>query len=75
MKFSVLLSIYYKESPIYFRESLNSILSQTLRPSEIILVEDGLLTEELDNEINRYLDLHPHLKIIPLSTNQAWEKP
>lgn len=59
MKFSVLLSIYYKESPIYFRESLNSILSQTLRPSEIILVEDGLLTEELDNEINRYLDLHP----------------
>ena len=41
MKFSVLLSIYYKESPIYFRESLNSILSQTLRPSEIILVEDG----------------------------------
>ncbi len=74
MKFSVLLSIYYKESPIYFRESLNSILSQTLRPSEIILVEDGLLTEELDNEINRYLDLHPHLKIIPLSTNQGLGK-
>ena len=74
MKFSVLLSVYCKESPIYFRESLNSILSQTLRPSEIILVEDGPLTEELDNEITRYLDLHPHLKVITLSINQGLGK-
>lgn len=74
MKFSVLLSVYYKESPIYFRESLNSILSQTLCPSEIVLIEDGPLNEELNNEIIQYLDLYPHLKVIPLPSNQGLGK-
>ena len=47
VKFSVLLSIYYKEKPEYFRECMESIYSQTVLPDEIVLVEDGRLTEEL----------------------------
>ena len=46
-KFSVLLSVYYKENPLYLRESLNSIFNQTLLPTEVILVEDGPLNDEL----------------------------
>ena len=46
VKFSVLLSIYYKEKPEYFRECMESIYSQTVLPDEIVLVEDGRLTDD-----------------------------
>ena len=46
--FSVLLSVYYKEKPEFLEKSIESIyFEQTLKPNEIILVEDGPLTEEL----------------------------
>ena len=32
VKFSVLLSIYYKEKPEYFRECMESVYSQTVLP-------------------------------------------
>jgi len=54
VKFSVLLSIYYKEKPEYFRECMESIYSQTVLPDEIVLVEDGRLTDELYEAISDY---------------------
>ena len=54
VKFSVLLSIYYKEKPEYFRECMESIYSQTVLPDEIVLVEDGRLTDELYEAISEY---------------------
>lgn len=69
--FSVLISIYRKEHPDYLRQSLNSIFSQTLLPTEVILVKDGALTPELDSVINEYESLHPCLKIIPLAQNMG----
>lgn len=52
--FSVLLSVYYKEKPEYFRECMESIYAQTVLPSEIVLVEDGKLTDELYAAISEY---------------------
>lgn len=52
--FSVLLSIYYKESPIHFTQALKSILEQTLQPTEIILIKDGTLTSELEEVIVKF---------------------
>lgn len=52
--FSVLISVYFKENPIYLRQSLESVISQTLRPNEIVLVKDGPLTLELASIINEY---------------------
>lgn len=74
MKFSVLLSIYYKESPEFLQECFNSILSQTLQPNEIILVKDGPITNELESVITEYASLMPMLKIIPLTENQGLGK-
>ena len=45
--FSVLISIYHKENPAYFREALDSVFSQTIQPNELIMIEDGALTPEL----------------------------
>ena len=69
MSFSVLLSLYKKENPLYLRESLNSILGQTLPPDEIVLVLDGPLTKELESVVKEYAKHYPLLKIVPLSEN------
>lgn len=46
-KFSVLMSVYIKENPDFLKEAVESILHQTLQPSEVVIVEDGPLTPEL----------------------------
>ncbi|GMM89464.1 glycosyltransferase [Vibrio fortis] len=52
MLFSVLLSVYSKEDPKYLNDSLESIYDkQSLKPSEIILVKDGLLPPKLNQVI------------------------
>lgn len=53
--FSVLSSIYHKEQPSHFNDCMESIWDkQTLKPTEIILVEDGPLTLELDSIIAQW---------------------
>lgn len=53
-KYSVLMSIYKKENPEYFRIALESMIHQTVAPDEIVLVEDGPLTEELYAVVDDY---------------------
>lgn len=69
MKFSVLMSLYAKERPEFLRESLNSVFSQTLKVDEVILVEDGPLTPELDAVVEKYQAVHPTLRVIKLPVN------
>lgn len=73
IKFSVLLSVYKKEKACYLREALKSIYTnQSIKPSEIILVEDGPLTAELYKEIETQKNtLGNILKIIKLDKNSG----
>ena len=68
-KFSVLLSLYYKEQPSFLIQSLDSILSQTLLPNEIVLVKDGPLTPKLDSIVSEYEKRYNIIKVIPLEKN------
>jgi len=69
MNFSVLISVYDKENPEYLKAALESIWNkQTLRPSEIVLVKDGILTPELDLVIEQFNSIAP-LKICRLDQN------
>jgi len=52
--FSVLISVFKGENPFFLKESLNSILNQTLKPREVILIEDGPLTNELYGVIEEF---------------------
>lgn len=55
MKFSVLMSIYYKEKKEYFNRAMESIWDeQTIKPNEIVLVQDGKLTDDLYNAIKKW---------------------
>lgn len=69
MKFSVLLSVYRKEQPSFFSESLSSVFAQTVPPTEVVLVKDGPLTVELEAVIARFTAAHQEIKVVPLSQN------
>lgn len=69
IKFSVLMSVYIKEKPDFLRESLNSIFKQTLQPNEIVLVEDGPLTNKLYSIINDFQQKYPTFKTVILKEN------
>ncbi len=71
MYFSVLMSVYFKEKPQYLKESLDSVFTQTLPPNEVILVEDGLLTDDLYLVIKEFSEKHRELKVIPLEKNHG----
>lgn len=59
--YSVLMSLYKKEHPEYLRLALDSMINQTVKPDEIVLVEDGPLTDELYKVVEEYKD---HLTIV-----------
>lgn len=69
MKFSVLISVYYKEQPQYLVLALNSIFNQSVLPDEVILVKDGPLTEELNNIILEFCKNYAQITVVPLDTN------
>ncbi|MFY0089923.1 glycosyltransferase [Acinetobacter baumannii] len=71
MEFSILLSLYYKESPLALDQCFLSIWQeQSIHPNEIILVLDGPISEELSQCVTKWQQIiGKPLKVIPLSQN------
>lgn len=69
-KYSVLMSLYIKEEPEYLRQSIQSMVAQTVKPDEIVIVKDGPLTNELQEVLLEYTTKHPDLyKIVESEHN------
>lgn len=70
MKFSVLMAIYINDKPRYLEESLESILCQSKLPNEIVIVQDGIITKELESVLNKYIKEYEGLfKVVRLEKN------
>lgn len=54
MNFSVSICVYDKDNVEYFKESLESIVYQSLLPSQIVLVVDGPINDALEEVINSF---------------------
>ena len=52
--FSVLMSLYHRESPNNLRECLYSLTIQTTKASEVVIVYDGEISEELNCIVSFY---------------------
>jgi glycosyltransferase involved in cell wall biosynthesis len=61
IKYSVLMSLYIKEKPEYLKQSIDSMLNQTIFPDEILIVKDGPLTSELEGVLKVYSNRYPKL--------------
>ncbi len=47
LEYAVLMSVYRKEQPAFLKESIDSLLAQTVLPAQIVIVCDGELTPAL----------------------------
>ncbi len=66
------MSIYVKEKPEYVEECFKSLLRQTVKADEWVVVEDGPLTQELYDLLDRYQKDNPGLiKRIRIDKNQG----
>lgn len=48
------MSVYHADNPIFFDTALQSLVTNTIKPTEIVLVCDGELTEDLEQIIYNY---------------------
>lgn len=72
MKISVLMTVYIREIAQYLTESIESILNQTVKASEIVIVKDGPVRDEINETLKYYEEKYPgFFKIITLEKNQG----
>lgn len=72
MQYSVLMSLYKKENPEWFRLAVQSMLDQTVPPDEIVIVEDGPLPDDLECVVRAFEENNRNLfKIIRNPVNQG----
>lgn len=60
-KYSVLMSLYIKEKSEYLKKSIDSMINQSIKPEQIVIVKDGPLTNELNDVLDTYLSNFPNL--------------
>lgn len=65
--YSALLCVNNTEKSEWLSIALDSMLNQTMKPDEIVLVQNGSLPEDLDATIHQYKEKYPGIiKILPL---------
>lgn len=69
-KFSVSMCVYGKDNPEWFRTAVDSILNQTRKPDEVVLVVDGPVPQVLDVVINHF-EQNSIFKVIRLPENKG----
>ncbi|MBR6873163.1 MAG: glycosyltransferase [Ruminococcus sp.] len=52
-EYCVLMSVYRREKAEFFRAAADSMLGQTVKPAQFVIVCDGPLTDELERELYR----------------------
>lgn len=70
MDYSVLMSVYHKENPMFLSAAIESIIGQTVKTNDFVIVCDGPLNEELDRVIDDFCQKYPVLfHVIRLDKN------
>lgn len=70
--YSVLMSVYGKEKAEFLKQSIESMLNQTVLTNDFVIVCDGPLTKELDKVIDTVESENPGLfQVVRLSENQG----
>ena len=70
LKYSILLPVYHKDKKEYLILSIESMLNQSVKSDDFVIVKDGPLTEELDELLDQYAaNKDNHINIVSLETN------
>lgn len=66
--FTVVMSVYKNDKPEYLRLAIDSLINQTIKPNEIIIITDGPITAQLERELNTYSH-YENIRFIKLYKN------
>ena len=70
MDYSVLMSVYKKDNPEWLKEAIESILNQTVKTNDFVIVEDGALSSELDKVLRGYKSKYSNIiRLVKLKEN------
>ncbi len=70
MEFSVAMCVYGKDNPEWFETAVKSVIEQTAKPSEVILVVDGPVPSELGDVIRKY-EANEWFRVIRFEKNKG----
>ena len=70
-KFSVCMSVYHGDNATFFKQSIDSLLSQTRKPDEIVLVADGPVGDEINRVISDYEGSCDSFNVVRLEKNSG----
>ena len=67
---SAVMSVYKNDSPVFFQQAIDSVLNQTLKPKEFIIVVDGPVGNDL-NDVIATTEVLPFVKIVRSEKNRG----
>ena len=70
LKFSVSMCVYGKDNPDWFDRALYSVINQTVKPTELVLVVDGPIPNGIEAVIEKYCQM-TDFKVIRFAENQG----
>lgn len=68
--FSVLMCVYNGDNAVHFETAVNSILNQSLKPSEVVLVVDGFVSQQINTVIEKFEE-NGNFVVVRLKENQG----
>ena len=72
--FSVLISVYKNDNFHHFKESINSVLNQSIKPDQIVIVRDGEVSNQIDSYLNQLEKNCKLFSIIRFNKNKGLAK-
>lgn len=68
--YSIVMAVYKKDRPEWFKQALESLQSQTIISDDIVIVADGPLTKQLNDVLDQYKQ-EKSISLIRLKKNQG----
>ena len=65
------MSVYHGDNATFFKQSIDSLLSQTRKPDEIVLVADGPVGDEINRVISDYAGSCDSFNVVRLEKNSG----
>ncbi|MDE7327323.1 MAG: glycosyltransferase [Lachnospiraceae bacterium] len=71
--FSVAMCVYRRDNPIWFDKAIHSVIDQTIKPKEIVLVVDGIVPSGIESIIQKYVQDSSGIvfRVVRLKKNQG----
>jgi glycosyltransferase involved in cell wall biosynthesis len=68
-KYSVLMSVYRNDDPNFLTVAIESMLNQTIPPEQFVIVEDGIVGDEIEEVVSKYEKNSSLFSIVRLEKN------